>query len=155
MKAVKLRHIMHYYLTASSVTNCLSAGPGGIQDWAHDNTRAGPQACSDPTSQREEEASSRYHTHWSFSHTFLLASAQIHRQLLSILLWITYLKKLQVNEIISYVNTKCWHSNVSLNWVVVCCWCMLCPQFRPLCSSWVGCPNFCGTKYKDFILTLK
>lgn len=49
---------------ASSVTHFLSVGPSGIQDWAHDNTRPGLEARFDPTSQREEKASSRYDTRW-------------------------------------------------------------------------------------------
>lgn len=41
---------------------CLPAGPSGLQDRAHDSARLGPQAGSDPTPQRQEEASSRYGT---------------------------------------------------------------------------------------------
>lgn len=66
MKEVKLSHFMNYYLLASS-SHFLSAGPRGVQDWAHDITRRGPEACFDPTSQRKEEASSRYDTHSSLT----------------------------------------------------------------------------------------
>lgn len=41
---------------------CSAAGPSGLQDRAYDFARLGPQAGSDPTPQRQEEASSGYGT---------------------------------------------------------------------------------------------
>lgn len=46
----------------TTVTFCFAAGPSGLQDRAYDFARLGPQASSDPTPQRQEEASSRYGT---------------------------------------------------------------------------------------------
>lgn len=45
--------LTHYCLSPVSV------GPSGLQNWAHDNTRLGLEACFDTASQRKEKAASR------------------------------------------------------------------------------------------------